>query len=90
MWCWSTLTGGQSLSFRYLGWSLGSTHALGNLGDVVSPSVPHLMLVLTPVSAQGVFIWLVPHHLLSQFSNITCIVYTYNSHLIMVDIGIPS
>ena len=43
-----------------------------------------------PCECPGVFIWLVPHHLLSQFSNITCIVYTHNSHLIMVDIGIPS
>ena len=34
MWGWSTLTGGQSLSFRHLGRSLGSVHPLGNLGDV--------------------------------------------------------
>ena len=81
---------GQSLSFTHLGWSLGSTHPLGNLGDAVSPTVPHLMSVSTPVSAQGVSIWSVPHHLLSQFSNITRIAYTRNSHLIMVDIGISS
>ena len=68
-----TVTG---LSFRHLGWSLGSTYPLGNLGDVVSPAVPHLMSVSTPVSARGVSIWLVPHHLLSQFSNVTRIAYT--------------
>ena len=52
----------QSLSFRQLSLSLGSTHLSRDWGDVVSSAVPHLISILIPVSAQGVCIPSVPLH----------------------------